>query len=71
MNKKRTLRLLMMWFTALAMAGFLWMLIYLQMTNNQENAVASILIGPPDELNDNFTNDQFSGDNHASKNSKS
>ena len=52
-----------MWFTAFAMAGVLWLLIYLQMTDNQDNAVATLLIVPPEELNDNITTDQFSEDN--------
>ena len=43
-----------MWFTAFAMAGVLWLLINLQMANNHENAVATMLIGPAEELNDNF-----------------
>ena len=67
MNKKRTLRLLLMWFTAFAMAGVLWLLIYLQMANNQENAVATLLIEPPEELNDNITTDQILEDNETSK----
>ncbi len=56
-----------MWFTAFAMAGVLWLLIYLQMANNHENAVATLLIGPAEELNDNFTTDQFSEDDYNSK----
>ena len=39
----------------------------MQMTDNQENAVASLLIEPPEELNDNITTDQFSKDNETSK----
>ncbi|GIT71541.1 MAG: hypothetical protein Ct9H300mP28_13550 [Pseudomonadota bacterium] len=45
----------------------LWLLIYLQMTDNQDNAVATLLIVPPEELNDNITTDQFSEDNVTSK----
>ena len=56
-----------MWFTAFTMAGFLWLLISMQMTDNQENAVATLLIEPPEKLNDNFTTDQFSEDNETSK----
>ena len=56
-----------MWFTAFAMAGVLWLLIYLQMADNQENAVATLLIEPQEELNDNITTDQFSEDNETSK----
>ena len=56
-----------MWFTALAMAGVLWLLIYLQMADNQEKAVATLLIEPPEELNDNITTDQFSEDNKTTK----
>ncbi len=51
-----------MWFTAFAMASVLWLLIYLQMADNQENAVATMLIEPTEELNDNTTIDQFSED---------
>ena len=51
-----------MWFTAFTMAGVLWLLIYLQMTYNQDNAVATLLIVPPEKLNDNITTDQFSED---------
>ena len=50
------------------MAGVLLLLIYLQMADNQENAVATLLIEPPEELNDNITTDQFSEDNETSKN---
>ena len=57
-----------MWVTAFSMAGFLWLLVYLQMANNQENAVATLLIESPEELNDNITTDQFSEDNETSKN---
>ena len=56
-----------MWFTALAMAGVLCLLIYLQMADHQENAVATLVIGPPEELNDNDTADQFSEDNGTLK----
>ena len=56
-----------MWFTAFAMAGVLWLLIYLQMAENQDNAVATLLIEPPEELNDNITTDQISEDNETSK----
>ena len=56
-----------MWFIAFAIAGVLWLLIYLQMTDNQDNAVATLLIVPPEELNDNITTDQFSEDNVTSK----
>ena len=37
------------------------------MAENQENAVATLLIEPPEELNDNITTDQFSEDNETSK----
>ena len=56
-----------MWFTVLTMAGVLWLLIYLQMANNHDNAVATLLIEPPKELNDNITTDQFSEDKEKSK----
>ena len=56
-----------MWFTVLTMAGVLWLLIYLQIAENQRNAVATLLIEPPEELNDNITTDQFSKDNETSK----
>ena len=56
-----------MWFTAFTIAGVLWLLIYMQMTDNQDNAVATLLIVPPEELNDNITTDQFSEDNVTSK----
>ncbi|MCS5551681.1 MAG: SPOR domain-containing protein [SAR324 cluster bacterium] len=67
MTKKRALKLLMMWFIAFAMAGVLCLLIYLQMADHQENAVATLVIGPPEELNDNDTADQFSEDNGTLK----
>ena len=56
-----------MWITAFAMAGVLWLLIYLQIADNQEKAVATLLIEPPEELNDNFTTDQFTEDKETSK----
>ncbi len=55
-----------MWFTAFAMAGFLWMLIYLQMNDNRENATATLLIENPEELNNNFRSDQLLEDNYTS-----
>ena len=56
-----------MWFIAFGIAGVLWLLIYLQMTDNQENAVATLLIESQEELNDNITTDQFSEDKEKSK----
>ena len=47
-----------MWFTAFALAGVLCLLIYLQMANNHENAVATVLIGPTEELNDQLSEDE-------------
>jgi len=58
-----------MWFSALAMAGVLCLLIYLQMAENQEKAVATLIIEPPEELNENITTDQISKDNKTSKDS--
>ena len=57
-----------MWFTAFSIAGVVWVLIYMQMSDNQENAIATLLIEPQEELNDNITTDQFSEDNVTSKN---
>ena len=56
-----------MWFIAFTMAGVLCLLIYLQMADHQENAVATLVIGPLEELNDNDTADQFSEDNSTLK----
>ena len=67
LNKKRTFRIYIMWITAFTMAGVLWLLIYLQIADNQGNAIATLLIEPPKELNDNITSYQFSEDNNTSK----
>jgi len=67
LNKKRTFRISIMWITAFAMAGVLWLLIYLQIADNQGNAIATLLIEPSKELNDNITSYQFSEDNNTSK----
>ena len=56
-----------MWFTAFAMAGVLWILIYLQISDNHENAVATLLIESPEKLNDNITSGKFSEVNETSK----
>ena len=66
MNKKRTFRLLLMWFTAFAMAGILGLMIYFQMSDHQENVVGTLLIGPPEELTDNTTVEQ-SQDNETTE----
>ena len=44
-----------MWVIAFATAGVLWILIYLQMTENRENAFGTLFIGPPDALDDNIS----------------
>ena len=67
--KNRTLRLLLMWVTAFALAGVVWLLIFLQMADNQENALATLLIKTPEEMNENITNDQFSEEDNSSKHS--
>ena len=56
-----------MWVAAFAMAGVVWLLIFLQMSENQENALATLLIKTPEELNDNITTDQFSEEDNISK----
>lgn len=48
-----------MWLTAFAMAGILWLMIYLQMSDHQENVVGTLEIEPPEELTYNVTADQF------------
>ena len=68
MVKNRTLRLLLMWFTAFAMAGVVSLLIFLQMADNQENTLATLLINTPEELNDNITTDQFTEEDNILKN---
>ncbi len=57
-----------MWFTAFAMAGVVSLLIFLQMADNHENALASLLINTPEELNDNITTDQFTEEDNILKN---
>lgn len=52
-----------MWFTAFVMAGVLWILIYPQMAEHQENVIATLIIEPQEEFNDNDTADQFAEDN--------
>ena len=55
-----------MWFTVSAMAGVVWLLIFLQMANNHENAGHTYKNS--EELNDNITTDQFAEEDNILKN---
>ena len=46
MNKKRAIKLLLLWLATFVMAGIVSVLIYVQMAVNQENVAVSLEIEP-------------------------
>ena len=59
MNKKRVIRLLLLWLSTLLMGGIVSLLIYVQMSVNQGNIVGSLEIESPAEEADNLTIEPF------------
>ena len=59
MDKKRFIKLLLLWLATFMMAGIVSVLIYVQMAVNQENLAVSLEIEPPEEEVENVSIDQI------------
>ena len=58
MNKKRAIKLLLLWLATFIMAGIVSVLIYVQMAVNQENVAVSLEIEPPETEAENISIEQ-------------
>ena len=62
MNRKRFIRLLILWLSTFLMGGIVSVLIYVQMAVNQENIVGSLEIESPEVEADSETKEPVSED---------